>query len=100
MASVAQTERGGHGLVELQAKSVPRTVRVILAIAPELHPLKQSWRPCQHSYTAWLLESMVPAFAAYLILQKLPILSATLAPVTSGAKGRGAHDGRGLLPNL
>src|ERR1035438_7458750 len=67
VAPIAQTEWRGYGLVELQAKSVSRARRVILAIAPELYPLKQSWRPRQHRYTSRLLESVVPAFAAYLI---------------------------------
>src|ERR1035438_4867701 len=91
VAAITQTEWRGYGLIELQAKSVSRTRRVILAIAPELHPLKQSTRPCQHRYTSRLLEPVVPAFAAYLIGQELRILSATLAPMPPRAKGCGAE---------
>src|ERR1019366_7934808 len=90
VAAITQTERRGHGFVELQAKSVSRTRRVILAIAPKLHPFKQSGRPRQHRYGSRLLDPVVPAFAAYLIGQELGILAPTLAPMTSRAERCGA----------
>src|ERR1035437_10242869 len=100
MAPVAETERRGHGLVELQAKSVSGLGRVILAIAPELHPLKQSRRTCQHRDASQPLEPVVPAFPAYLICQEFRIRAATLAPMPPRTKRRGADNARRELADL
>src|ERR1700678_4237411 len=100
MTSVAETERRSNWLLEVQPEPVPRLRCVILAIAPELHPLKQSGRPCQHRYALGLFDPVVPAFAAYLVLQKLRVLATPLTPMPPGTKRRGADHSRRAFPDF
>src|SRR4051812_3344358 len=92
MAPIPKTEGRRDRFVEYQSETISRPRRIVLPIAPELHPLEES--SCVPSVERLdrdrLRHAMVPALPPYLFFKELLDCAAPFTPMPHGNKRRPA----------